>query len=49
MLFTNPVRHKMVRGTPAHFNSFAVSLSHVPDLRVGDIPAQLDELNAIGP
>lgn len=52
MPFTNPVRHKMLRRTPAHLKSFAVSLSFVPDLKVGDTPSQLDELNVmylIGP
>lgn len=50
--FTNPIRCKLVRGAPAHLKSFVLSLLLVPNLRVGDAAAQLDELNAmdlIGP
>lgn len=52
MPFTNPIRRKLVRGAPAHLKSFVLSLLLVPNLRVGDAAAQLDELNAmdlIGP
>ncbi|EGW01337.1 Friend virus susceptibility protein 1 [Cricetulus griseus] len=48
MPFTNPIRRKMVRGAPAHLKSFVVALFLVPNLRVGDAAAQLDELNAMG-
>lgn len=46
--FTNPVRCKMVSGVHAHMKSFQLPLFFVPDLRVGDTDAQLDELNAMG-
>lgn len=48
MPFTNPIRRKLVRGAPAHLKSFVVALLLVPNLRVGDAAAQLDELNAMG-
>lgn len=48
MPFTNLLRCKIVRGAPAHLKSFVISLLLVLDLRVGDPPAQLDELNAVG-
>ncbi|XP_031204443.1 Friend virus susceptibility protein 1-like [Mastomys coucha] len=48
MPFTNPIRRKMVRGAPAHLKGFVLSLLLVPDLRIGDAAAQLDELNAMG-
>ncbi|XP_052048775.1 Friend virus susceptibility protein 1-like [Apodemus sylvaticus] len=48
MPFTNPIRRKMVRGAPAHLKSFVLSLLLVPNLRVGDAAAQLDELNTMG-
>ena len=46
--FTNSIRCKLVRGAPAHLKSCIVALFLVPDLRVGDAAAQLDELNAMG-
>lgn len=52
MLFTNSVRCKFVRGAPAHLKSFVLTVFLVPDLSVGDVAAQLDELNVmdlIGP
>ncbi|XP_026641285.1 Friend virus susceptibility protein 1-like [Microtus ochrogaster] len=48
MPFTSPIRRKMVRGAPAHLKSFVVALFLVPNLRIGDAAAQLDELNAMG-
>lgn len=48
MPFTDPIRRKMVRGAPARLKSFVLALFLVPDLRVGDAAAQLDELNAMG-
>jgi hypothetical protein len=47
MTFTNPLKHKMVKGTQAHL-SFGFALFLVPDLRVGVDGAQLDELNEMG-
>jgi hypothetical protein len=44
--FTSPVRHKLVRGAPAHLKSFVVAPFPVPDLRVGAATALLDEFNA---
>jgi hypothetical protein len=48
MPFTSPVRHKLVRGAPAHLKGFVLVSFLVPDLRVRDAAVQLDELNAIG-
>jgi hypothetical protein len=48
MAFINPIRRKLVRGAPAHLKSFVLALFLVPDLRVGDAAAQLDELNSMG-
>ena len=48
MPFINPVRHKLVRGAPAHLKSFVLALFLVPDLRVGDAAVDVDELNAVG-
>ena len=48
MPLTNSIRHKIVRGLPAHLKSFVLALFLVPYLRVGDAAAQLDELNAMG-
>lgn len=42
--FTNPVRSR----APAHLKSFVVTFFLVPDLRVGDADALLEELNAMG-
>lgn len=36
----------MARGAPAHLISFVVAPFLAPGLRVGDVAAQLDELNA---
>ena len=47
MPFTNPIRHKMVRGAPACLKCFVVAFSLVPDLRVEDSAVMLDELNAL--
>lgn len=52
MPFVDAVRHKIVRGAPAHLESFVIALFLVPDLRVRDAASQLDELNEmclIGP
>lgn len=52
MPFADAVRHKIVRGAPAHLESFVIALFLVPDLRVRDAASQLDELNEmclIGP
>jgi hypothetical protein len=38
----------MVRGAPAHSKSFVVAPFLVPDHRVRDAAAQLDELNTMG-
>lgn len=46
--FINPIRCKMVRGAPAHSKSFVVAPFLVPDHRVRDAAAQLDELNTMG-
>ena len=46
--FTNPIKCKRVREAPAHLKSFVLALFLVPDLRVGDAAAQLDELNSMG-
>jgi hypothetical protein len=48
MPFTSPIRRKLVRGAPAHLKNFVLALFLVPDLRVGDAVAQLDELNSMG-
>jgi hypothetical protein len=48
MLFTSPMRCKLVRGAPAHLKGFVLALFLVPDLRVEDAAAQLDELNSMG-
>ena len=42
------IRHKLVRGAPAYLKGFVLSLFLVPDLRVEDAAAQLDELNSMG-
>jgi hypothetical protein len=38
----------MVKGAPTHLKSFVDVLCLVPDLRVRDAAAQLDELNVTG-
>ena len=35
-------------GPPTHLKSLVLTLYLLPDLRVGDAAAQLDELNATG-
>lgn len=47
LAFTNPVRHRMVRGAPAHLESFVASLLLVSDMRFGNIADQFGELNII--
>lgn len=42
MPFINPASHKIVRGTPLHLMSFLV-----PDIKVGDVAVQLNELNGM--
>lgn len=49
MPFSNPIRHKMVRGAPAPLKSFVVTVFLVPDLRYEDGVAWLDESNTIVP
>jgi hypothetical protein len=46
--FTSPIRRKLVRGAPAHLKNFVLALFLVPNIRVGDAAAQLDELNTMG-
>jgi hypothetical protein len=46
--FASSIRHKLVRGAPAHLKSFVLSLFLVPDLSIGDAAAQLDGLNSMG-
>ena len=49
MPFTNPIRCQRVTEAPAHLKSFVVTISFVPNLRVGDaIIVPLDRLNATG-
>lgn len=42
------VRCKMVKGPPAHLMNFVIVFFLVPELRSGDIDAQLDDLNVMG-
>lgn len=42
MPFINPASHKIVRGTPPHLMSFLV-----PDIKIGDVAVQLNELNGM--
>jgi hypothetical protein len=39
----SPIRHKIVRGAPAHLKSFIVAPFLVPDLKVEDAAAQLTD------
>ena len=48
MAFSNPIRQKMVRGTPVHVKSFIVALFLMPEFGVEDAASQLDGLNAVG-
>jgi hypothetical protein len=48
MPFTSTIRCKLVRGAPGHLKSFVLAIFLVPDLRVGDPTAQLDEINSVG-
>jgi hypothetical protein len=48
MPFTNPIRHKLVRGAPAYLKSFVLALFLGPVLSIGDAAAQLDKLNSMG-
>jgi hypothetical protein len=48
MSFISSIRHKLVRGAPAHLKGFVLSLFLVPDLSIGDAAVQLDNLNSMG-
>jgi len=48
MPFMNPIRHKMVRRELTHLKTLVVALYLMPNLRVGDVAAQLEELNTMG-
>lgn len=48
MPLTNPIRLQIVREAPAKLRNFIVIPFLVPDLRAGDIAAQLDELKILG-
>lgn len=48
MFLINPLKQKMIRGTPAHLQSFVVALFLVPDIRVRYFTSKLDELNSVG-
>ena len=47
MIFTNPIRHKEMRGPTTHLKSLVLILFLVPHLRIGEDAAQLDELYAM--
>lgn len=43
----NPIRWKMVRGTPVHVKNFILALFLMPEFGVEDAAAQLDGLNVM--
>lgn len=48
LCFTIATEQKNGESSSAHLKSFVFFLFLIPDLRVGDMDAHLDELNAVG-
>lgn len=47
LFFANPIRSKMVKGSLTQLKKYFVLLLYVSELRVGEMAAQMDELNAM--